>query len=76
MSSNRNASGSTKRTEILRTVERCERYLNRLALVVDRAGNNAAAFLPIVRRFERELAEAKQEEQTLINLRARLHRSQ
>ena len=48
---------------IPRTVERCELYLDRLALVVQRAGKNGAAFLPLVRRLERELAEAKAEEE-------------
>ena len=56
---------------ILRTVERCEAYLDRLALVVERAGSNAAAFLPIIRRLERELAEARAEQDLLERLRQR-----
>lgn len=58
---------------IPRNVEHCEKYLDRLALVVERAGPNAAAFLPIVRRLEKELAEARKDEATLIRLKARLH---
>lgn len=65
MSSNRT---SAKGAPIPRTVERCEAYLDRLALVVERAGNNAAAFLPIVRRLERELAEARSEQDVLHRL--------
>ncbi|QYO77303.1 hypothetical protein NO932_11370 [Pelagibacterium sp. 26DY04] len=57
---------------IPRDVDHCERYLDRLALVVERAGRNAAAFVPIVRRLERELAEAKADEEVLAKLRARL----
>jgi hypothetical protein len=57
---------------IPRTVEVCERYLDRLALVVQRAGTNGATFVPLVRRLERELAEAKEEEEVLERLRHRL----
>lgn len=56
---------------IPRTVERCEAYLDRLALIVERAGSNAAAFIPIIRRLERELAEARAEEDVLHRLRKR-----
>jgi hypothetical protein len=66
-----NASFS-KGQPIPRTVERCEAYLDRLALVVERAGGNAHAFLPILRRLERELAEARQEEEMLGSLKRRL----
>ncbi|SDH10549.1 hypothetical protein [Pelagibacterium luteolum] len=57
---------------IPRDVEHCERYLNRLAVVVERAGKNGHAFLPIVRRLEKELAEAKEDEQVLAGLKSRL----
>ncbi len=60
------------RTEpIPRTVERCECYLDCIALLVERAGDNGAAFLPIVRRLERELAEAQSEADVLQRLRER-----
>jgi hypothetical protein len=58
-----------------RTVEVCERYLDRLALVVQRAGTNGGTFVPLVRRLERELAEAKEEEEVLERLRHRLTKS-
>lgn len=57
-----------------RDVEHCERYLDRLALVIARAGPNAPAFLPIARRLEKELAEAKKDEAALERLKARLER--
>lgn len=57
--------------DLPRTVERCERYLDRMALVLERAGDNAPAFLPIVRRLEKELAEAKAEEEILERMRQR-----
>lgn len=57
---------------IPRDAEHCEKYLDRLAIVIARAGPNAAAFLPIVRRLERELAEAAQDAGALERLRARL----
>lgn len=60
---------------IPRTVATCERYLDRLALVLERAGDNRAAFLPLVRRLERELAEAHAEEQMMEKMRARLARN-
>ncbi|RDE07806.1 hypothetical protein, partial [Pelagibacterium lacus] len=65
MSSKRSRTGKSKSEfpELPRTVERCERYLDRMALVLERAGDNASAFLPIVRRLERELAEAKAEQE-------------
>ncbi|SDG90544.1 hypothetical protein [Pelagibacterium luteolum] len=56
---------------IPRTSELCELYLGRLALVVERAGQNASAFIPIARRLERELAEAKAEAEVLTRLRKR-----
>lgn len=56
---------------IPRTADRCELYLNRLALVVERAGKNASAFVPIARRLERELAEARAEAEVLTRLRQR-----
>tara|TARA_R100000365_G_scaffold3569_1_gene12276 strand:- start:2014 stop:2286 length:273 start_codon:yes stop_codon:yes gene_type:complete len=74
MSSKRKATGSEangKFPELPRTVERCERYLDRMALVLERAGDNASAFLPIVRRLERELAEAKAEQEILERMRKR-----
>ena len=73
MSSNRKRIGKQKGEfpELPRTVERCERYLDRMALVLERAGDNAAAFLPIVRRLERELAEAKAEQEILERMRKR-----
>jgi hypothetical protein len=61
-------------TPIPRDVEHCERYLDRLALVVERAGKNAAAFLPILRRLEKELAGAKRDEEMLASLKGRLSR--
>ena len=67
-------SAGTAMEPLPRTVDRCERYLDRLALVVERAGPNASAFLPIVRRLERELAEAKNEEGLLQKLMARRRR--
>lgn len=57
--------------ELPRTVTRCEQYLDRMALVLERAGDNAAAFLPIVRRLEKELAEAIAEEEILERMRLR-----
>lgn len=59
---------------IPRTVAQCERYLDRLALVIERAGANGHALLPIVRRLQRELAEAETEEALLASLKARLNR--
>lgn len=56
---------------IPRDVEHCERYLDRLALVVERAGRNGHAFLPIIRRLERELAEAREDEALMKRLLAR-----
>lgn len=64
-------SEGTAREPLPRTVDRCELYLDRLALVVERAGPNGSAFLPIARRLERELAEAKGEERLLQDLMAR-----
>ncbi len=57
---------------IPRTVATCERYLDRLALVLERAQSNHPAFLPLVRRLERELAEAQADERSLSDLRRRL----
>src|SRR5262245_61303150 len=54
-----------------RTVPTCELYLDRLALVVERAKGNYAAFLPLVTRLQRELAEAKAEQQSLEDMRRR-----
>lgn len=59
---------------IPRTVETCNRYLDRLALVIERAGKNGAAYLPLVERLERELAEVEAEEEALLRMRARLAR--
>lgn len=55
----------------LRTVELCERYLDRLAQVIEQAGKEGHVYFPLVRRFERELAEARDEEALRIRLRAR-----
>lgn len=63
-----------KYREIPRTVETCNRYLDRLALVIEHAGKNGAVFLPLVHRLERELAEALAEEEALARIRARLPR--
>ena len=63
-----------KYREIPRTIETCNRYLDRLALVIERAGKNGAVFLPLVQRLERELAEALAEEEALARIRARLPR--
>lgn len=59
---------------IPRTVATCNRYLDRLAPVIGRAGKNGAVYLPLVRRLERELAEAQAEEETLARMHARLAR--
>ena len=74
MSSDGPNSGDRRRptAPIPRDVAQCEKYLDRLALVIERAGTNAAAFLPIVRRLEQELAEAKNDEATLDRLKTRL----
>lgn len=64
-------SAGMARVPLPRTVDRCERYLDRLALVVERAGPDGSAFLPIARRLQRELAEAKGEERLLQDLMAR-----
>lgn len=66
---------AAKARSIPRTPETCNRYLDRLALVIERAGNNGAAFLPLVRRFERELAEALAEEEALNRMRQRVRRA-
>ena len=67
-------SSRRKKTDpIPRTVELCELYLDRLALVVQRAGKDGAAYLPLVRRLERELAEAIEEEELLERLKRRLY---
>lgn len=62
------------RRDIPRTVETCERYLDRLALVIQRAGPNGAVYLPLVRRLERELAEAREDEEILQRLQSRLNK--
>jgi hypothetical protein len=62
------------RVLIPRTTEACERYLDRMALVLERAGANRAAFLPINRRLERELAEARAEEEILNRMKDRFAR--
>jgi hypothetical protein len=66
--------GGRKYRAIPRTVETCNRYLDRLALVIERAGRKGAVFLPLVERIERELAEAQAEDEALARIRGRLAR--
>lgn len=70
----RGPSEAKKYREIPRTVETCNRYLDRLALVIERAGRDGAVYLPLVQRLERELAEAHAEEDVLARMRGRLAR--
>ncbi len=61
-----------QRRHIPRTAEACERYLDQLARIIEEAGDEGPRYLPLVRRFERELAEVREEEAMLARLKLRL----
>lgn len=58
-------------SSIPRTAHNCERYLDRLALVVVRAGTDAYTFLPLILRLQRELALIETEERAISQLKSR-----
>lgn len=57
------------------TVERIERALDTLALVMVQSGEEGSVYLPIYQRLERELTELRAEEDAMSRVLARVRRS-
>jgi hypothetical protein len=64
------AAGSPARHPV--TIETMERYLDRLAGIIDKAGNRGAVYLPIYERLEIELEKLKAKDALMGCVRARL----
>lgn len=56
------------------TIDTIERHLDRLAGIIDKAGNQGAVYLPIYERLETELEKLKAKDALMARVRARLKR--
>jgi hypothetical protein len=68
------AAGRLPPTAVVITVEVLEKCLDRLARIIDQAGDRGVVYLPIYDRLEAELMALKDREDRLARIHARVRR--
>jgi len=68
------AAGRWRPTPVVITVEVLEKCLDRLARIIDQAGDRGAVYLPIYDRLEAELQKLRAKEDRMARIRARVRR--
>ncbi len=68
------AAGRTPPVAVVVTVDVLESCLDRLAHIIEQAGDKGAVFLPIYERLETELRELRAKEDQMARIRARVKR--
>lgn len=68
------AAGRSPSPPVVVTVEVLETCLDRLAHIIDQAGDKGAVYLPIYERLEAELQELRAKEDRMARIRARVKR--
>jgi len=68
------AAGRSRPTAVPMTADVLEKWLDRVALAIDRAGVKGAVYLPIYDRLEAELKALKDKEDRLARIQARIRR--